>query len=325
MIKRASIILLLPALILSCGAPAAPAPVYQTRLLLNTFCTITIYDPPEPELIAAAMELCAEYEALFSITIEGSDVWRINHAGGAPVTVAPETAAVIMDGLHYGEISGGMFDITIGRVSTLWDFSGGGTIPGESELADALETVDYRQVSVTGNTVRLAHPGAWIDLGGIAKGYIADQIAGFLTGQGVRAAVIDLGGNVVTIGEKPDGSPWRIGVRDPSGEYDRRLGILETGAASVVTSGIYERKFEREGAIYHHILDPRTGMPVRTDLVSATVLTDDSMTGDILSTVMLLLGVEKAMQAIHLFPGFTGAVLLQEDGELILLGDVVFI
>jgi thiamine biosynthesis lipoprotein len=217
-----------------------------------------------------------------------------------------------------------MFDITIGKLSTLWDFKNRSAVPPETDIAMARETVDYKQVSVDGDTVRSANPDASIDLGGIAKGYIADQIADFLKESGVKSAVIDLGGNVVVVGKKTGGAPWNVGVRYPFGSQGELLGVLETGEASIVTSGIYERQFEENGVIYHHILDPNTGMPVHSDIVSDTGISESSMIGDVTTTVALLVGSEKIKDLIDNIPGFIGALLVFENGGLIQLGNINF-
>ena len=299
-------------------------PISESRLMLDTFCTITIYDSLDQSIIKEALDLCEEYEGLFSISAEGGDVWRINHAGGAPVTVSQQTAEVIRAGIEYAELSGGMFDITIGRLSTLWDFSGQSGVPTEPEIADARATVDYRQVSISGNTVLLANPEAWIDLGGIAKGYIADRAAGFLRDRGVAGAVIDLGGNIVVVGRKTDGKPWRVGVTKPFSERSDLIGVVETGEASVVSAGVYERQFMEDGVLYHHILDPKTGMPVRSDVIGATVVSEGSMEGDALSTTILLLGSSGAAVVLDESPGFIGAVMILDNGEILQYGNVEF-
>jgi len=297
----------------------------ETRLFLDTFCTITIYSSLSEQVLAdildRAFEMIREYEELFSITIEGSDIWRINHAGGEPVEVDPQTIEVIKAGIGFGELSGGMFDITIGRLSRLWDFSSNRTVPDMTEIDAAQLTVDYRQVNINGNLIQLTDSGAWIDLGAIAKGFIADRVAGFLVFSGINSAVIDLGGDVVTIGSRPDGNPWRIGVRDPT---DHLIGIIEADAVSIISSGTYERMFEEDGALYHHVLNPYTGMPVNSDIVSATVVTDNAVTGEGLSTIALLLGSKEAPELIERIPGFIGAVLLLDNGDIQTFGDINF-
>ena len=298
--------------------------VSGTRLLLDTYCTITVFGSNEQSLLDEAFDLCSRYEALFSITVEGSDVWRINHAGGMPVAVDQETLALIGDMRKFGDITGGKFDISIGRLSTLWDFTGQSGIPSETDIVFARNTVNYENILIDGNTVQLVDPEAWIDLGGVAKGYIADRIAAFLMERGVTGAVIDLGGDVALAGNKPDGTLWRIGIRRPFGGISDLLGVVETGAASIVTSGTYERQFESDGVIYHHILDPDTGMPVETDIVSVTIISDSAAAGDALSTSVLLIGSDMAADLLNRVPGFIGALIVLENGDLLEYGDIVF-
>jgi len=313
-----------------CANRQAGERISDTRLLLDTFVTITIHGDSDPGLLDEAFALCEEYEALLSITREGSDVWRINHAEGEPVSVDPNTLEVIMYGLDFGEFTDGMFDITIGRVSRLWDFSSVGDtgvpyapkIPSDADLEAALFTVDYRQVLISGNTVQLADPEAWIDLGAIAKGYIGDRIAGFLVERGVSNALINLGGDVVVVGNRQDGNPWRIALQKPLGNEGERLGVFEISDASVISSGIYERRFEIDGVLYHHILDPNTGMPSNSDVVSATVIASSAVIGEGLSTTAVLTGSERARVMFEQVPEAVGMVLVLENGELLQFGNV---
>jgi len=298
--------------------------VSETRLLLDTFCSITAHGDFVAEELEAivddAFNYVAELEKLFSITRDGSDVWRINHAGGEPVVVDERTIEVIRAGLEFGELSDGMFDITIGRVSRLWDFN----IPLHSELEEALATVDYRQVVIDGSTVQLKNPDAWIDLGAIAKGYIAYKVAEFLAASDVSGALVDLGGDVVAVGNRRDGSPWRIALRDPFSRQGEWIGVIEVSWASVLGSGTYERQFELDGVSYHHIIDPRIGMPVDTDVVSAIVITETAMVGEGLSTLAVLLGSDGVSELFEHFHGFIGAVLVLDNGEWLEFGDVRF-
>jgi len=300
-------------------------PISETRLLLDTVCTITVYDPAEQGLLIEALDLCEKYESLYSRTIEGSDVWRINHAEGMPVSVEESTAGLIQAALDYGAVSGGFFDITVGRLCALWDFSGNPSVPSPADLAKALDTVDYRQVSIESGMVRIGNAQAWLDLGGIAKGYIADQLAGFLKERGVKSAIINLGGNIVTVGKRPDGGLWYIGVTQPFSDRSEIIGGLSIGEASIVTSGIYERQFMENGILYHHILDPASGMPVDSDVVSVTIVTESSTAGDALSTIVILLGSEKAAAVLDQAPGLVGAVLMLKSGELLQYGDIDFL
>lgn len=317
--------ILLTGLLTLSGCQSRAAKAYsETRFLLDTVCTVIVYDPADQPLLAEALDLCAQYESLLSRTMEGSDIWRVNHAGGTPLEVNAETAALIQAGLDYGDFSGGLFDITIGRVSALWDFGGAPAVPEAAALAAALNTVDYRQVILSGTTARLTNAGAWLDLGGIAKGFIADRLANFLRQQGVKSAIIDLGGNILTVGAKPGQKPWRIGLEMPFSDRRQLIGSLNVGEASIVTSGIYERQFTQSGVPYHHILDPASGMPVASDVISATVITESSVVGDALSTILILTGSAKAAELLAQTPGLTGAVLMLRSGEIVQYGDIDF-
>ena len=319
-----ALIMLLPAALCGCAAKQPATPISKTRLLLDTVCTISMYEPYDSELLTEALDLCAAYEAQFSRTVPGSDVWRINNAGGRPVAVGPDTLELIGIGLEYCALSGGLFDITIGRLSSLWDFGGNPAVPSPSDIESALKTIDYRQITITEGTVQLGNPEAMLDLGGIAKGYIAEKLAGFLKEKGVKGAIIDLGGNLVAVGAKPDGSPWNIGVEKPFGRSGETIGVISTGQASIVTSGTYERQFTENGKLYHHILDPTTGMPAESGITSATVVTESSAVGDAFSTIPVLVGREKTMDLIEQVPGLKGIILILDSGEIIKHGDIDF-
>jgi len=304
----------------------------ETRLLFDTYCTITIHGDVDQGMLDEAFILCEEYDALFSITIEGSDIWRINHAGGEPVSVDSRTIDIIRAGLLFSELSNGMFDITIGRLSRLWDFGGehslsGGEphLPSEEEINNALKTIDYTKVIITDDTVQLLNPETWIDLGAIAKGYIAYQTAMFLVAKDISGVLIDLGGDVVAAGSRYDGDPWRIAIREPYKNYNDWIGVVEVKWASVLSSGIYERQFEINGVRYHHILDPNTGFPVHSDIVSATVITETAVLGEGLSTIAVLVGNEKAQEIFNRFSGFIGAIMVLESGEVLQIGNVELI
>jgi len=228
------------------------------------------------------------------------------------VEVSDVTVEILRTALQVSEMSGGVFDVTIAPVSTLWDFtSGAKVVPDAEVIAEAAARVDYRRVRIDGNVVTLPD-GMMIDLGGIAKGYIADEVKQYLMDRGVESAVLSFGGNIVTIGLKPDGSPWKVGIQDidrPTGEY--MLVSLSYGG-STVTSGIYERGFESDGVYYHHILDPNTGWPIQNRLASVTIFSDSSMWGDALATAAFALGPEDGMALIEEING-AEAVFISRD------------
>jgi thiamine biosynthesis lipoprotein len=284
------------------------------------------------EVLDALNERLIFFERIFSRTREGSDIFLINSANGAPVEVHEETATLIRQARVFSELSGGLFDITIGAVSGLWDFKEG-VLPSEDALAEAVTHVDYRAIELTdatggtdgtGGTVTLTDPAARLDLGGIAKGYAADEMARLLRDAGCKSALINLGGNVYALGLKPDGSPWSVGIQDPLRERGTLKAVMPAEDLSVVTSGPYERSFERDGVLYHHILDPRTGYPVQTDLASATIISELSVEGDALTTCCFLLGLEASRTLVRSRPGIQ-ALLVDTDGEATLTDDAMTI
>lgn len=258
----------------------------------------------DDSLIAKALERCERLDGLLSMRIAGSDVSKINEAKGAPVEVSPETASIIGRSLEFSRESDGLFDITIGAVSSLWDFAAG-IKPSDDEIAEALSHVGYEGVHLDGTTVSLADPLAKIDLGGIAKGAIADDLAGIFREGGCQSALINLGGNVYAVGSSPSGRPWSIGVKDPN-DPTRAIASVEGSDITVVTSGVYERSFEAEGRRYHHILDPRTGYPVQTDLDALSLCASDSTRADALSTALFLMGGSRALDFIESDEGLDG-------------------
>ncbi len=285
------------------GFSKAPiAPISKSDFMLNTFVTITIYDSQDESLLEESLKLCREYENLLSRTLESSEISRLNNRDPktAAVTVSDTTAELIQKGLEFSARSQGAFDITIEPVSSLWDFSGNSQIvPQKKQLEEAAEKVDYRQVLVEGNQIHFASPDTRIELGAIAKGYIADKIKEYLLGQGVKSALINLGGNVLCIGEKPDSSPFYIGLQMPFKDRNETIAVVAVTDQSVVTSGIYERYFEKDGMDYHHILNPDTGYPYDNDLLSVTIISPKSVDGDGFSTACFSLGLEKGMALVN--------------------------
>lgn len=271
-----------------------------TDMLFDTVIKIQILDPSDEQILGGLKKLCKKYDTMFSTTNEDSELYKLNHANGSPVTVSAETASLIREGIHYSELSGGAFDLTIEPVSALWDFKADNPkVPSSDTIAEAVSHVDYTKISMDGDTVTLLDPEAGIDLGAIAKGYIADQVKKYLRKNGVRHAIINLGGNVDVIGSKPDGSKYNIGIQKPFDESGEAITSVQLKDQTVVTSGIYERYFKKSGKLYHHILDPHTGYPCDNNLYSVSIITNSSTKADALSTTCFLLGYEKGMALIN--------------------------
>lgn len=276
-------------------------------------------DTLETKLLADCHALCERYERMLSRFDPEGPLWALNHAGGKRMRLPEELARFLQVALRYCADSEGCFDITMGGVCKLWDFHEG-IVPDEAAVAEALQHVSWRGVHVDETEAWLDDPQAWVDLGGIAKGYIADCVAQHLRSHGVSSGLVNLGGNILTIGSKPGGRPWRVGIRTPRSSAqseEKAFALVEVRGKSVVTSGVYERAFEKNGVAYHHILDPKTGYPVQTDLVSATVISDRSIDGDGYSTTLVALGSERALRFAQERSEIE-AVLLRADGELLI-------
>lgn len=260
----------------------------------DTVVNVTLWGAPEG-LVDEIWAACARYENLLSKTISGSDVSRINGAMGKPVTVDPETWEILRRAKEISALTGGAFSITIAPVTALWTFTGTmtNTVPTDETRLAALPLVDDQKIELgDGYTVTLP-AGMQIDLGGIAKGYIADEVAELIR-EKAYAGIVSLGGNVYTIGRKPDGSKFSVAITDPQNPSTARS-VIYTGDCTVVTSGTYERGFNFGGVRYHHILDPKTGWPSQSDLVSASFVMDSSMTADALATACIVIGSEMAL------------------------------
>ncbi len=286
--------------------------------MLNTFVTVTLYDTDDQEILDGCFDLCAEYENLLSRTKENSEVYRLNHraAGERSIEVSEKTAEVIAKGLEYSRLSEGAFDITVEPLSSLWDFTGENPhVPPEDAVREARERVDYRNVSVEGNVVTFADDDTAIDLGAIAKGFIADEIKSYLMEEGVESAIINLGGNVLCVGERPGGEPFRIGLQRPFAERSEVVEILDIRDLSVVSSGVYERYFVQDGVHYHHLLNPQTGYPYDNGLVQVTIVSPRSVDGDGLSTTCFALGIEKGSSLIESMEDIYG-IFMTEDGSI---------
>lgn len=295
--RFALVIVAITALSASCSGK----PMDRSDLVLGTVCSIRILDGGSEKALDAAFARLREIEASMSANAAGTVVAAINEAAGnAPVAAPADVRYVTGKALWYAARSGGAFDPTIGPIVKLWNIGlDGERVPSPEEIKVALPLVDYRSVRVdeAAGTVFLPRAGMLLDLGAIAKGYAADEVARVLLEKRVKGAVIDLGGNVKVVGKKPDGSPWRIGIQNPFDERGEHIGIATlAGGATVVTSGVYERYFiAPDGTHYHHIFDTRTGYSVNNGLVSVTIISSSSIDADGLSTTLFSLGLKEGM------------------------------
>lgn len=317
------------------GGRAVTFSAFDTEVCLHAYPDDgeTAASPSVRTRLDAALEACRErcvwFERRLSRTRPDSDIARAHAASPEPIAVAPETAELLELAYGYCARSEGRFDITMGTVTSLWDFHTG-RVPSSRVLAQALRHVDYHLVRLGRDaegapTLAIADPATILDVGGIAKGYIADDLAKIMTAHGIGRIALNLGGNVLVRGGRPDsacaaegavpmegGSPWRVGIRDPF-DRARHRAVVDMVDGSVVTSGLRERCFTRGGTTYHHILDPATGTPVATDVVSATIVAARSLDCDGYSTTAVMLGATEALAFVEALDGVDAVIVDDAD------------
>jgi thiamine biosynthesis lipoprotein len=310
----------------ACSRPETARTGARTEFVLGTFCGVNLYEGGTAGVYASVFSRLREIDRTMSASEPvfpeedgedgGNDLRRINRrAGTGPVKVSGELIAVLDRALYYAELSGGAFDPTVGPLVKLW---GIGTetprIPGADEIEAALALVNWRDVRINHEeeTVFLTRPGMTLDLGGIAKGYAADEAAALIKTAGLRRGIIDLGGNILALGTREEDQPWRIGIQTPDQDRGDYLGVLAVKDKSVVTSGVYERFFEEGGRRYHHILSTVDGRPVENGLLSVTIIADLSIDADGLSTSIFALGYDRGRALIESLPGVE-AVFVSRD------------
>lgn len=311
-------------------------PISISSIKLNTAVQITIYDSQDKALLDDCLALCDKYELIFSRTNDKSELYKLNHrkdvsdgdfSTDGPTTPCPvsgtadtwhiseDLAALLSEGLDITRESDGAFDIAIAPLTSLWDFTAEDPeVPDDAAIQKALPLCSSDGVTIDGQDITLPSDDIQFDVGAIAKGYIADRLKDFLIKKGVKSAIINLGGNVLCIGSKPDGTPFKIGIQKPFADRNETEAVMDITGKSVVSSGIYERCFKQDGKLYHHILNPQTGYPYDNGLISVTIISDQSVDGDALSTTCFALGLEDGLK----FAEKKGvqAVFITEDYEL---------
>jgi len=279
-------------------------PISKNYFIFDTVVSIRVYDERISDTHFKEIEQLLEHiNETMNRFEEESEVSSINQfAGESAVQVSEETFRIIQTAKEYAERSGGKFDPTIGPLVDLWAIGNGGSkVPPQAAIEEAKQLVDYEKLLLDESqlAVQLNDIDMTLDLGAIAKGYAADVVTNYLQKQGFSSAIIDLGGNIVAMGNKPDGSAWSIGIQSPEEKRGNYLGTLEARDQTIVTSGVYERYFIDQDQLYHHVLDPFTGYPANNELVSTTIITDQSMHADAMSTSVFLLGLEKGMAFVE--------------------------
>lgn len=295
-------------------------PLSRTEFLLGTVVTISLYDHGSEEILDLAMDKLKALEDTLSINKTGTLIDKINESSGiAPVVVDENTYKVIEKGLTYSQLTNGAFDITVGPIVKLWNIGfPEARVPSAGEIAQTLPLVDFNKVVLDPEktSVYLTEKGMQLDLGGIGKGYAADEVTTLLKKEGVNHAIIDLGGNLYTLGNKPGNQLWTIGVQDPFNPRGNIIGRLKTANKSIVTSGIYERFVEdNAGNKYHHILNPKTGYPYENQIAGVTIISDSSTDGDALSTAVFAMGIDEGLAFVENLAG-VDAIFISLDSKV---------
>jgi len=282
----------------------ATLPISENYFIFDTIVSVRVYDERMSTThFEEIKKLLNHINDTMNRFEDGSEVTEINQfAGISAVQVSNETFQIIKVAKEYAELSGGKFDLTVGPIVDLWAIgNGGSTVPNRIAIEDAQQLVGYKGLILDEEnlSVQLMKKGMTIDLGAIAKGYAADVIAEYLQQQGFSSAIIDLGGNILAMGSKPDHSAWTIGIQSPEKNRGTHIGTIAVHNKTIVTSGIYERYFIDNEQLYHHILNPFTGYPARNELASATVMTDTSMNADAMSTAIFVMGLQEGLAFIE--------------------------
>ncbi len=275
----------------------------QSKLLLGTSCKISIYDYPSEKAFKQSFKRIEDIEDKMSIRISSSEVSMINkNAGIKPVVVSKDTFKVVKKAIENAKLSDGAFDPTVGPLVSAWDIGfDDARVPLQEEIDSLLPLIGYNMITLNeeNQSVYLQKKGIMLDLGGIAKGYAADEVAKILKSFNSEKAIINLGGNILTIGLRVNETKWRIGIQKPQSDRGEYVMIVNLEDLALVTSGPYERFFISDDVLYHHILDTKTGYPVKTNLTSVSIIANNSFIADALSTAVYSLGLEKGLSLIN--------------------------
>ncbi len=315
--KRILIYLILLSFSLS-GCQNKEKIITASNFMLNTVVVINIYDSEEESLTSESFKEIGRLEKILSADYDGGDLYNLNKGEGLQTKVAPELFYVLKESIKYSELSGGMFDASIGPLVSLWEIKDGtGNVPEDKKIEEALNLINYKEIELTEPYNVKLGKDMKVHLGAIAKGYIADCVKDMLMEKGVKSAIINLGGNVLLIGGKPDGGDFKVGIQNPYDSTGSYIGIVRVKDKSIVSSGSYERFFEKDGKTYHHILNPFTGFPADNELIQTTIISEKSLDGDALSTTAFLLGLKDGYAMIEGLEN-TEAIFVTRDKKVYL-------
>lgn len=296
-------------------------PYSDTQFLMGTVVTVKIYDKGKQGALDAAFARVQQLADQLTVNQKGSEVDKINqNAGIKPVHVTPSVYRVIAAAKHYSENSNGSFDLAIGPITSLWHIGfADARKPAQSEIDAKLPLVHYQNVTLNKKkqTVYLQKKGMAIDLGGIAKGFITDEVVKTLKKQHVTTAIIDLGGNIFVMGKSPKDAKkdWNVGIQDPKKPRGTAIGTLPASNKTVVTSGIYERYLKVNGKVYMHLMNPKTGYPFDNELMGVSIVTNKSVDGDALSTATFDKGLVDGMAYIEKLK-YADAIFITKDKKV---------
>ncbi len=295
------IIAVFSAVLAGCGNKEEDLPESEdSAFLMDTLVQMRAYGENSEIAVEESLERVKEIEALMSKTIESSDVYQLNNNPETEVEIDRETTNVLEKSLEYAELTEGDFDPTIGALVELWGIgSDDAAVPDNSEIEEALANTGHNYLKLDDDSAEVSKEGVKIDLGGIAKGYAAEEVKKVVQKHDIEHAFVNLGGNVLVIGDKVDGSPWKIGIQDPREGKGDVMAVVDAVDLTIVTSGNYERFFEEDGKLYHHILDPQTGFPADNELISVSIISENSFDADALSTAVYVMGLNKGMEFIE--------------------------
>ncbi len=278
-------------------------PISKEDTVIGTLCSVKIFDKQDRSILDKCFKKLEDLEDTLSINKTGTTIDDVNaNAGIKPVKVTKEIIDLVEYSFKYSEISGGTFDISIGPLVKKWHIGfDDERKPSNEEIEDAKSKINYKDIIINkdDSTIFLKNKGMILDFGGIAKGYAADCLNTILDENGVKSAIIDLGGNIFAKGKKLDGSEWTVGIQDPDEIRGDSIGKVLVQNKSLVTSGIYEKYFIKDGIYYHHLLNPFTGFPENNDVLSITVISDLSVEGECLTKTLYFMGKDKGLKYVE--------------------------
>ncbi|MBW8350958.1 FAD:protein FMN transferase [Bacillus sp. IITD106] len=323
-IKKSIFLFILFILLISgCGqsnqTKVLSTPYKETDFLMGTVVTVRIYDNGKEAVLEPAFKRINSLASRITVNEKGSEIDQINqNAGIQSVKVSKDIYKLIAAGKDYSEKANGSFDISIGPLTSLWHIGfPDARKPDDTEIKAALPLISYKHIEINkkNQTVLLTKKGMQLDLGAIAKGFITDEVAKVLKQHDVKTAIIDLGGNIYVMGKNPSGKDWTVGIQDPFSPRGEIVGKISESNKSIVTSGIYERYLEIDGNKYHHLLNPKDGYPFNNEIAGVSIISDQSIDGDALSTVVFSKGIKDGMKFIEGIKGVE-AIFISTDKKI---------